>query len=589
MNKPGISALAFVVGIALMLVAALIDYLGAMHILTAVRLTIFVLGAALIVIALESMNVFSIREHLAERGHVYYGVFSYSAFVLTAGLVLAAYVFFISLGKWTNWPPSGDYYDRLAAAFASGHLYLKELPSPGLLALPNPYDPDARAGIPEIVPHTPTSIWDMSLYNGKVYPYWGPVPALLLIPLKLATGLVVGDQVLTLAFLSGAFILESLLLIGLWRRFFDDLPSWTVVAGMLVAAFVNPVPWLLFSPRIYEAAIAAGQFFFMGGLCAVLAALDRESVSKWRLALAAVLWACAVASRATVAVAVAFLGLLLLLELLMRRREEVPFTARLGSATAFAVPLLAGALLIGWYNLARFGNIFEFGFRYAITMLDQNRYHAVLFSPVYWRENAALYLMNRPVLDNLFPFVKPVWNQASIAEFNRRIGGIYNAERMIGLVYAAPFLLLGLLAPALALIGFPRRTPIPAGAEAGVEEPESTPFARRLIIALSALAVVELAVVFLVFYGTMRYFMDAVPTLVILAMLGFWLGLRRLRTSGLPRAAFGFLGLALMLITVVMGVLVGFSSDVPRLKAANPWLLPHLRLFFMSLAQRIGR
>jgi hypothetical protein len=405
------------------------------------------------------------------------------------------------------------------------------------------------------------------------------------VPLKLVSHVVVGDQVLTFVFLAGAFVLESMLLIRLWQRFFPDLPSWTVMGGMLVAGLVNPVPWLLFSPRIYEAAIAAGQFFFVGGLYAALCALDGENACAWRLSVAALLWACAVASRATVAVAVSFLALAVVLELLLR--PGVLLGSRVRTVAGFAAPLAVGAILVAIYNQVRFGSIFEFGFRYAITMLDQNKYHDILFSPRYLSENAWLYFLNPPTLDRLFPFIRPVWNEASIMAFDRRIGGIYNAERIIGLIYAAPFLLCGLLAPVLALWPASRRPSNLDEAGQATIRVEANPFLRRLVAVLAGLAGVELAVVFLVYYATMRYFLDAVPTLVILAVLGFWLGLRRLGAGGL-RLAFAALGAALMLSTILVGVLVGFYSDVPRLREANPWLLAHLRIFFSTLPHRLG-
>ena len=87
----------------------------------------------------------------------------------------------------------------------------------------------------------------------------------------------------------------------------------------------------------------------------------------------------------------------------------------------------------------------------------------------------------------------------------------------------------------------------------------------------------------LVFYSTMRYYMDAAPTCMILGMLGLWIGYRRVAPHGTGRVIYIVVALSLMAWTVAMGILMGFSSDVPRLRAANPALLTHLRLFFSTL------
>ena len=62
----------------------------------------------------------------------------------------------------------GDYYNLLVDGFRHGHLYLPVKPEPELLALENPYDPVANAAY---------RLLDPSLYNGRYYLYFGPVPA----------------------------------------------------------------------------------------------------------------------------------------------------------------------------------------------------------------------------------------------------------------------------------------------------------------------------------------------------------------------------------------------------------------------------
>ena len=79
--------------------------------------------------------------------------------------VILFYVWLISVGLWTRWPATTNYYDQLASAFQHGQLYLEQQPDPRLSQLSNPYDPEIRSGI-----STPL---DISFYNGKFYLYWG--------------------------------------------------------------------------------------------------------------------------------------------------------------------------------------------------------------------------------------------------------------------------------------------------------------------------------------------------------------------------------------------------------------------------------
>ena len=585
MRTARLHTVALAIGGLFVLTAVFGSNLAGIHIPALIRICLLLVGLAILAYALERRAGSQIRRHFEMRRNTYAGLFTYLSFSIAGAIVLLAYLYFSSIGTWTDLPPSTDYYDRLASAFRAGHLYVSERPGPALLALANPYDPDARAGFDAASTKDLDSIWDLSLYKGKVYLYWGPAPALLLDVLKAVYPGAVGDNILTFGFLSGSFLFQSLLLIRVWRRFMRAVPAWMVVAGILLVGFIHPTSWLLFEPRIYEAAIAAGQFFLMAGIYLAYSAFDRQVASRLRLALAAIAWVCAVGSRATLAVAVPFLALMVLVWLFRKVHGSWDFGGSLVPAVAFGIPLLAGALLLAWYNLARFGSIFEFGFRYAITMLDQNRYHAVLFSPIYIRPNAFMYFLNAPALDAAFPFVKPIWNGDYVAAFNASVHGIYNVERIVGLIYVAPFLLFSLLAPGLIIASSGSRKPEPPTPETHSIGAEREPLMRWLVFTLAASALLELVIVLSVYYATARYFLDAGATLAILSVLGSWLGCSRLKARRVWLAGYGFGAVALLLFTIIISVLIGFSSDVPRMKAANPAFLSHLRLFFIALAR----
>src|ERR1700690_254864 len=114
--------------------------------------------------------------------------------IISGLFILTFYVWITSVGHWNQWPTRSNYYDALATSFRHGQLSLELTPNyRALLALQNPYDPNLRTGL-----HYPL---DVSLYKGKFYLYFGPVPALMLLIPKMFTSREIGDQYLVLAFI----------------------------------------------------------------------------------------------------------------------------------------------------------------------------------------------------------------------------------------------------------------------------------------------------------------------------------------------------------------------------------------------------
>src|SRR5512135_1281836 len=212
-------------------------------------------------------------------------------------LALAVYVFFLSAGSWTNWPVKSRYYDNLGTAFRAGRLDLNIQPTAALMALPDPYEPSLRDSNPEIHAFVDHDVWDLAFYKGKFYVYWGPGPAVLLAFVKLFYAGAIGDQYLAFVFLAGLLVFSTLLILRLRRAFYEDVPVSLVVTGILVAALVCPIPWMVNRAAIYEATIASGQFFLIGGLYLAFTGMERQPRSYARLLLATAFWAIAATSR----------------------------------------------------------------------------------------------------------------------------------------------------------------------------------------------------------------------------------------------------------------------------------------------------
>lgn len=494
------------------------------------------------------------------------GRFPYTA--LGVGLlcnlaVLLIYVWFVSVGTWTDWPTLTTFYDQQASGYLRGSLALLTPPDPAMVALPDPYDPSTRGPIPYTM--------DFSLYQGKYYLYFGPVPALILLVAKLFVPAVLGDQFLALPFTFGVFLFESLIVIRAWRRFFSEVPAWAVGCILLVLGLTLPFTWVLGLPTVYTAAIMGGQMFFMAGLFAAFAALDRASISRVGLALAAACWAAAVGCRITQIVPVMLMALLVLLKVLGPRRLR-PIAARRAATTlfVFVLPLAVGAAGLFWYNWVRFGSIFETGIKYQLTGVPLRQYGASIYSPVFVIQNLYGYLLNPPVIRPSFPWLRPAGVPTQSMVPFVQLPDMYRGQQMTGLLYSAPFVILALV-PAFKFAWGPKDASEPAVDLGSL---------RWLTTALAAAFVSSFALFLIFFWATERYFGDFLPSLLVLSVIGGWQLTARLGT----RSTAAWLGLlfaaTLILASVLVSTLLAISINSDGFRQLNPVLWRELSNLF---------
>ncbi len=456
--------------------------------------------------------------------------------------VLLVYTWFITAGRWTRWRETSDYYDQLARAFHKGQLSLEVQPDPALLALPNPYDPKARKGVPFVN--------DASLYKGRYYLYWGPVPALVLAALKSVAPIGVRDQSFVFLFAGGTFLCAAFLLIHLWQRFFSMLPTWQLALGILLVGLASPFTRMLAHPFIHEAAIAGGQFFLMGGLLFSVSALAPPSFSAKKLIVAGLLWACAIGTRLMLAFPIMTMLGTMLLFLMLTARREGRWWRGLGPAIALLSPILLGAAGLAWYNGARFDSVLEFGMRYQLASFNPVTSYHDLFSRAYVLQNLYNYLLNPFRISAQFPFIEPL--DGSEALLPTGVRRIYIAEgKLSGLLYSAPFLLVAipLVAGELRRMLFPR-------SRASEPAPALGWMALSLLGGFAASFLPMMAF----FFATARYTADFVVLLLVLAVLGFWQLSLLERARPLRRRLLSLLGGGLGLYSVLMTTALAFAA-----------------------------
>lgn len=195
------------------------------------------------------------------------------------------------------------------------------------------------------------------------------------------------------------------------ERHFPSRPGRLLGIGWVTTATAHPMLWTLNSPRIYEAAIASGQAFLIGGLYAALPILDGSGPRPRRAAIAGTLWAFAIGSLLLLLLPVALLALGTAPAAI---RCATPGSARRRLTTtlgSIAIALAIGSEFLALYNLSRFGDPLETGLSYIFTAgnVGQQIARGHFFSLAYLPP-ALLYHLAAPLrLMPQLPFVRPHW------------------------------------------------------------------------------------------------------------------------------------------------------------------------------------
>jgi len=480
---------------------------------------------------------------------------------------LLIYSWYITSGKWV-WFPYTHYFDLLADAFLKGSLSLLEKPSSTLIALANPYGYLNREGI--------SYLWDSSLYQGRYFLYWGPVPALFAAFVKSIRAMVVEDQYLVLISMAGlAFVLAALLH---WLRsvFYPKTPGWTVPFLILIGMLSLPMLWIINRPSVYEVAISAGVFFLMLGIYTSLRGLAANRKNIW-LVITGLAWGAALGCRVNQATVVIWLTSITVLYLIIRNRKG---KAWILPVILLILPLLTWAGGLGWYNYARFGNILETGHRFQLTGPALPSDYKDIVSVYYVIPNLFNYLF-RPLVYNWgnFPFVNaPYLSDKMWPWFIFRPPYFYSTEPVTGIFRAVPIfwlVLLLILKPLQNFWGWANELPAKKIRPANSLYPWVwLMFSGAILISLGSLSI------FLA--SNMRYLVDIIPLLTVLTGFCIWWGLDFLK----PWPILYNILIAIIVILGVMGILIGllasFNTGLDRFALNNPHLYRSLVLIFSS-------
>lgn len=254
-----------------------------------------------------------------------------------------------------------DIYNKyLVDAILEGKTSINIEPSEELKNLENPYDPTQR----EEMEYS----FDTAYYDGKYYVYFGIVPAIILfVPFKLITGTYLSTIEGTFLFVILSVIASTILIIQIYKRWFKKVPFNLLFLFIIAGCFSGLYIWNTWRMWVYELVLMAGYFFVQLGLiCILKATKDKENVNLKYVFLSCLSMALAVGCRPTLVLA----SIILIPFLYQILKQAYGNKSLKKTFISIIVPYIIVAIPLMIYNYARFGNIFEFGAKYQLTIVD---------------------------------------------------------------------------------------------------------------------------------------------------------------------------------------------------------------------------
>ena len=470
--------------------------------------------------------------------------------ILAILVVLAAYGFFASGGTYSfrriGWEDS--LYASLGEGFFRGQLSMVHQPDAALMAMPFPYDYKAREG-------KVGYIWDASYFDGRYYLYFSPLPVVsFYMPHRLLRGAYPRDNLAAAVFGAWAFLAavafarKALALRG--RALHVPWPVWILLIGL-----ANVTCYLLVEIRIYEVSILFGAALTATWAWALARYVEKPTIGRavWM----SVWLALSIAARPN-------LGVLLFVAAAVLWLNA---KARLRTFALAGIPLAITFIALVAYNVARFGQPFEFGTTYQLTFVPMQGLRVCSLCTLgelsRFGNSLMHYLFWAPTIRADFPFV----NMQFATPDPKTSFAMPGSEQVVGVFPLVPLAMLGtLFAVLLALL----RRRADAGTRVGMQ--------------MMAAAWLVLLGISTCWWIVSRYSIDFMFLMAAATVVCVESGLAFLATTGIRMLPLRIAAIALAVYSIIYGFLLGFAGPAEGFKRLHPELFEKLAKM-LSLTQ----
>jgi tetratricopeptide (TPR) repeat protein len=358
----------------------------------------------------------------------------------------------------------------------------------------------------------------MSYYKGRLYLYFGVTPVLILFwPFLALTGQYLSHGQAAAIFCGIGFLASMGILHGLWRRYFPEVSVGVVTACALALGLATSAPMILPESDVYEVAVCCGYALTMLGLSAIWRAVhDPARRCRW-LAAASVAYGLAIGARPSLLMGAVVLFVPVIQTWRERRQLGAILMAAIGPIFLIGVGLMM-------YNALRFDSPFEFGLRYQLSPHPLAKMQ--LFGLHYLSSNSWVYLLKPVEWSKYFPFVSdPV-------------------QSAYGVLTNIPLAWLALTVP-LAWRNRWREAETPL---------------RWFVLATTLWLGINALIVSLYFYVALRFVLEFLPALALLAVIGILQAERLLANRPIWRRATRCGWGALLGFSVALNLLAGVDN-----------------------------
>ena len=260
----------------------------------------------------------------------------------------------------------GLYNVEFVNSLKQGKFHLLIDPTEEFLNLENPYDFITRGTTTRDVDYK----WDTAYYKGHFYIYFGILPAILIfLPYNLLTGEYLKISIVVLVFSLLVLILLKEILLKLVVRYFKNIPFKNVFAFLIIICSGTLVMYANGMSRVYELVIITGLYFALQGILFILKSLENDKNKHINIFWGSLFLALSVACRPTdLLISIVILPYLISLFIKYVKNIKENKINLLKLILAVGIPYITVGISLMYYNFVRFGNVFDFGAKYQLTI-----------------------------------------------------------------------------------------------------------------------------------------------------------------------------------------------------------------------------